>query len=196
MNLKDLIAKQRAQTNVASTPAEAPKPKTTGLPKGLPINSKPQAPAIRAPEAEPVDSLSLEGLASVDMSSMGSSEPDASESPFADYIEATKPERKLPEDLLPQQLGFVALLDSIYDILTEPELFAQSIRSIMSELSSFPEYDQLIADEDVHTIIRGMRNTMGLAKIRKQEKSRKPSTRKASGAKLLADAFSSEDLIG
>lgn len=92
---------------------------------------------------------------------------------FADEIEATAPERAITPDLTGQQMGFIESLDSIYPVLHDPDLFGQAVRIIMLELQENPEYKKLISDQDVHTIIRGMRNTMGLAKIRKQEKSRK-----------------------
>jgi hypothetical protein len=92
---------------------------------------------------------------------------------FDDEIEATAPERAITPDLTGQQMGFIESLDSIYPVLHDPDLFGQAVRIIMLELQENPEYKKLIVDQDAHTIIRGMRNTMGLAKIRKQEKSRK-----------------------
>lgn len=97
-------------------------------------------------------------------------------SEFLDEIEATAPERALAPDLTAQQIGFVEQLDGIYQILNDPELFAQSIRIVMMELQENPEYVKLVSDQDVHTMIRGMRNSMGLARIKKQEKSRKAGT--------------------
>lgn len=92
---------------------------------------------------------------------------------FEDEIEATAPERALAPDLTVQQTQFIESLDGIYPVLHDPELFGQAVRMIMLELQENPEYIKLVQDQDVHTMIRGMRNTMGLAKIRKQEKSRK-----------------------
>lgn len=92
---------------------------------------------------------------------------------FLDEIEATAPERSITIDLTPQQMNFIESLDSIYPVLHDPDLFAQAVRVIMLELQENREYKKLISDQDVATMIRGMRNTMGLAKIRKQEKSRK-----------------------
>lgn len=46
----------------------------------------------------------------------------------------------------------------------------------MIELQENQEYEKLLSDSDVHTMIRGMRRTMGLARVRKQEKSRKAKT--------------------
>jgi hypothetical protein len=57
-------------------------------------------------------------------------------------------------------------------------MFGQSVRIIMIELQENPEYEKLLSDSDVHTMIRGMRRTMGLARVRKQEKSRKAGTNK------------------
>lgn len=95
---------------------------------------------------------------------------------FPDEIEATAPDRNLPDDLTASQLSFVESLDGIYQVLNDPEMFGQSVRIIMMELQENPEYKRLISDQDVHTMIRAMRNTMGLAKIKKQEKSRKTTT--------------------
>lgn len=100
---------------------------------------------------------------------------------FEDEIEATAPDRALDSDLTPQQLSFVEVLDSIYSVVNDPEMFGQSVRMVMHELQENPEYEKLIADQDIHTMIRGMRNTMGLARIRKQEKSRKAGGKKAQG---------------
>ena len=92
---------------------------------------------------------------------------------FLDEIEATAPERAITPDLTPQQMNFIESLDSIYPVLHDPDLFGQAVRIIMLEMQENPEYKKLISDQDVATMIRGMRNTMGLARIRKQEKSRK-----------------------
>ena len=92
---------------------------------------------------------------------------------FDDEIEATAPERIFSPEMTPQMLSFIESLDSIYPVLHDPDLFGQAVRIIMLELQEHPEYKKLVGDQDVHTMIRGMRNTMGLARIRKQEKSRK-----------------------
>ena len=97
---------------------------------------------------------------------------------FDDEIEATAPDRDLPPDLLPEQLAFVESLDGIYGVLHDSEMFGQTVRMVMIELQENPEYEKLLSDSDVHTMIRGMRRTMGLARVRKQEKSRKASTNK------------------
>jgi hypothetical protein len=104
---------------------------------------------------------------------------------FMDEIEATAPDRDLPADLESNQLIFVESLDNIYQVLNDPELFGQAVRVIMTELQENPEYIKLISDQDVHTMIAAMRNTMGLARIKKQSKSRtakNTSTAKKKGA--------------
>lgn len=111
---------------------------------------------------------------------------------FADEIEATAPDRDLPADLTHQQLMFVEQLDGIYQVLNDPEMFGQSVRIIMMEMQENPEYEKLISDQDVHTMIRAMRNTMGLAKIKKQSKSR---TAKSGTAAKKRGAISA-DVLG
>lgn len=117
---------------------------------------------------------------------------------FDDEIEATAPDRDLPADMTSQQMMFVESLDSIYQVLNDPELFAQSVRMIMLELQENPEYIKLISDQDVHTMIRAMRNTMGLAKIKKQEKTRKAKGTTAAKKRgtIDADAMALLDALG
>ena len=132
-----------------------------------------------AAPTKPKESLSLDNLGSFDLSD--ADEPEVSEefAGFFDEIEATAPDRELPEDMTPDMEAFVENLNSIYLILNDSDMFAQSIRTIMMELQENPEYEKLISDQDVHVMIRAMRNTMGLARIRKQQKSRKPGVSKS-----------------
>ena len=48
----------------------------------------------------------------------------------------------------------------------------------MKELQENKEYERLLSDNDVHVMIRGMRRTMGLARVKKQGKKRGESTKK------------------
>lgn len=117
---------------------------------------------------------------------------------YADEIPATAPARELPADLSDSQRAFVVQLDSIYEIVHDPELFGNMIRTIMQELQEQPEYMNLIADQDVHTMIRGLRSSMGLAKIKKAEKATKSRGSKKAPpttamANTLDEMFNSED---
>lgn len=174
------------QPEEATSPAEPAKPKGLGLnvagsfkkptapvPTKSPASAKPK-PAPKADDGE----FSLEDLAAMNASDIPSAGSDADDSGFPDEIEATAPDRDLPPDLLPEQLAFVESLDGIYGVLHDSEMFGQTVRMVMIELQENPEYEKLLSDSDVHTMIRGMRRTMGLARVRKQEKSRKATTNK------------------
>src|SRR3546814_1170370 len=69
-------------------------------------------------------------------------------------------------------------------------MLGQSIRSVMQELQENKEFIQLVSDHDIHTMIKAIRNVMGVAKIRKEEKSSK---RKTGGAKRTASSKRSEE---
>lgn len=140
--------------------------------------------------------FSLDDLASLDESAAPALRREAERSEFVDEIEATAPDRALPEGLEAQQLNFVEQLDGIYSVLTDPEMFAQSVRLVMMELQENPEYIKLVSDQDIHTMLRGMRNSMGLARVKKQDKSRKTTTsRGKAGKKITAETESALKLL-
>lgn len=143
-------------------------------PKAVPEQPGSSTPASDSGSTDVVE-FGLADLAGFDAGSVNEVRSDTL-SWFEDEIEATAPDRPLDPDLTTQQLGFVESLDNIYQVLNDPELFGQSVRIIMMELQENPEYIKLIQDQDVHVMIRAMRNTMGMARIKKQEKSRKAGT--------------------
>jgi hypothetical protein len=202
----------------AEIPAQEAGVPAPGKPKGLGLNlagagravgaairpatqrniSQPRAGSGVADTDSAKDDGAVFGLADLaafnaDDESAPAKSPSQLDSGFLDEIEATAPDRELPPELTKQQSDFVESLDGIYSVLTDPDLFGQQVRTIMLELQENPEYIKLVQDQDVSTMIRGMRNTMGLARIKKQEKSRKSgtSTRKSARGK---SAVSDEDM--
>lgn len=164
-----------------------------------------KAPAKRpaAPSPAPSDSklgadgltgFTLDDIAGLDASETPIEEAGSISSGFLDEIEATAPDRNLPAELGPQQLAFVESLDGIYSVLHDPDFFAGSIRSIMSELQENKEYIKLVSDQDIHTMIHGMRNIMGLAVIKKTEK-KKPAAR-GKKARVDDDTMALLDSLG
>lgn len=177
--------------STAPTPSGA-----ANKPKGLGLNvagagfKKPTAPvptktpASAKPKTETLGGeFSLDDLAALDASTIEVENRNQDASGFEDEIEATAPDRDLPPDLAPEALSFVESLDGVYQVLHDPELFGQSVRLVMLELQENNEYEKLLADSDIHVMIRGMRRTMGLARVRKQEKTRKAGTNKNARAK-------------
>lgn len=116
---------------------------------------------------------------------------------FADETPAIKPTRELPEGITKEQLGFVENLDTIYEVIHDADLLGGVIRNIMIELKSQPEYTKLMAPDDFRTMVRGMRESMGLARVKKQESKAKKSggTRKS---KALDDDVMAglDDILG
>lgn len=185
--------------SIAKEPADNKVPAPLPRQKGLGLNlvgtagfKKPTAPAptktpaSAKPKAQ-TESLggefSLEDLAGLDASTIEVETRNQEASGFEDEIEATAPDRDLPPDLTAEQLSFVESLDGVYQVLHDPELFGQAVRLVMMELQDNNEYEKLLADSDIHVMIRGMRRTMGLARVRKQEKGRKAGTNKNAKAK-------------
>jgi hypothetical protein len=165
------LPESESPTNAPGVDDSTPAPNPKKLPFG---NKQPPKPTPK-PVAKPKKELDFDNLGSYDLSDVGEAETPAEQiegSGFFDEIEATAPDRELPEDLSQQGKEFVALLDSTYSIINDADMFAQQVRTIMMEMQENPEYEKLISDTDVHVMIRAMRNTMGLSRIRKQQKKR------------------------
>lgn len=173
----------------SAAPKAVSESKAPAVSTGLKLGSMPK-PAETKVAPSISDDLDLSALAALDTSEIPASETRASSAmQFPDEIEATAPIRELPEDLSAQQLTFVESLDTIYEVLHDPDLLGQSIRMVMQELQSNPEYTKLVSDHDVHTMIKSIRNVMGITKIRKDEKSAKRGTggRKSSASSKFDD---------
>lgn len=173
---------------VSESPA-APKP------SGLKLGAIPKAATAQQPVASSIpDDLDLSALASLDTSEIPeTSARESSAMQFPDEIEATAPVRELPEDLTAQQMTFVESLDTIYSVLHDPDMLGQSIRMVMQELQENPEYTKLISDHDVHTMIKSIRNVMGITKIRKEEKKTRAPAKKTASSKFDADTMAQLD---
>lgn len=163
---------------------------------GLKLGNIPAAKPTPVATAIP-DDLDLSALASLDTSEIPATEASGSNAmQFPDEIEATAPVRELPEDLTAQQVQFVESLDTIYSVLHDPDMLGQSIRMVMQELQENPEYTKLISDHDVHTMIKSIRNVMGIAKIRKDEKkTRSPGKKSSASSKFDADTMAQLDAM-
>lgn len=127
----------------------------------------------------------LDSLDALDQSTDEGIAPREQLSHFADETPATKPTRDLPEGLTKEQLGFVDLIDGVYSVMHEPDMLGGVIRNIIIELKDNPEYMKLVAPDDVRSWVRGMRESMGLAKIKKQETKSKRSGGTGKKAKLV-----------
>jgi hypothetical protein len=99
---------------------------------------------------------------------------------FSDETPATKPTREVPAECDGSMKMFIELMDNMYDteLRQDLEMMSGMIRSIMVELKANPQYIQQVRKEDIRTWVQAMRQTMGLAKIKKAEKQEK---RKAGG---------------
>jgi hypothetical protein len=140
------------------------------------LAEKPVA-ADDVPDESASISADLDSLDAISSTTLG--EAVRAETPtlvMPDLVDVQVPERDLPADITTDQKAFIDQLDQIYSIVYDPELFGQFIRVIMQELQEHPEYIKLMAPEDTHVMIRGLRETMGLAQIKKESTKRKSTT--------------------
>ena len=177
--LKKPAAPQTPEVAKPSAPA-AP---TQGVSKGLGFLKQVAAPtpaptppkAADATQTKPSAPVSddLQELLNHDVGG-SAARPAPIQSRFNDEVPAQSPDRDL-EGLDKQQLMFVESLDSVYKIVHEPDMLGGVIKSIMMELAAKPEYRKLIQPKDMHTMIKGMRDSMGMARIKKEESKAKRS---------------------
>lgn len=120
------------------------------------------------------DSSEQESLITID-----AVDPESGEG-YLDEVPATAPERELPPEMTDQMKGFVDSLDAIYRLHDDPEMFANVVRKIMSEMQDNPALVELLADQDSNALIRGLRQHAGLAQVKKQESKAKRAGNKSS----------------
>lgn len=180
-------------------------PATSGESAGGSEQPKPGLSALRLPTGardsdSPASAVAAPALDSLDALNTSEDEGVAPRGErvayFADETPAVKPTRDLPADITKEQLGFVDMIDGIYEIIHDPDLLGGVIRNIMVELKSNAEYTKLMAPEDFRTMVRGMRESMGLARVKKQESKAKKSAPRKSKA-LDDDVLAGlDDILG
>lgn len=143
--------------------------------------------------ASPSESLS--DLDAIDLDSVNETRDTPTRSGFADETPAQAPIRELPEDLSTQQKNFVDLMNGVYEMIYDPELLGNVVKSLMQELKENPEFIKLVAPDDIRTWIRAMRESMGLARVKKQETKSKRSGSSSKSTKVDADMMSDLDSL-
>lgn len=147
------------------------------------------------PKPKPV--MDLTGLATMDVSGVTETRKDSdldSEqiiSQFMDQMSADKPERELPADAESDLVELMSAMDSLYDMVHEPEMFGDALKMFMVELKSHPQYADQIQPSDIRLIVQGSRRAGLNARIKKAEKA---SSRGASSRKKKESDFG--ELLG
>lgn len=90
--------------------------------------------------------------------------------------------------------SFVESLDACYELLHDPEMLANVISNLIMEFQRNPQYEKLIAPEDVRLWISQMRANMGLAQVKKTEKKTKTKSKKKVDLDMLSDLESLANL--
>lgn len=175
-----------ATVTESTSPESAPTPPPSGGAQGLARLAGLQN--RNAPTAEPVPESATGTYSLADIEDMDAGVGIEAGPIYSDMIPAQMPDRELPEDLTQGQQDFVDLVSGLYTCMNDPQMFSNVIRNFMQELQSNPEYDKLIVDADVNAMMGGLRSSMGMAKIKKAEKSttrsKKPAKAPAMGSTL------------
>lgn len=216
-SLKEMLAKQklvaesttdRSNARSSTEPtqqSESPKASVAPVPqlaKRFGAKSQPVTPVTAIVEDRTMslsaDDFNLSDLVNLDVTETPISQPTRKVSQFDDETPAVKPTREFPADADKSLLQFIDLIDGVYEILGDPELLGNVIRSIMIELKTYPQYMKMVAKDDVRQWVRAMRDSMGLAKIKKAEKSqgRKPGASKGSSKAVDADMLQAFNDLG
>lgn len=158
-----------AGATAAATPDPSPNPATDS------VVAEPQPNS--ADESQAPVGLTLSDISQIDTDLVGipgieQAGADLTDSEgYLDQVPAAAPIRDLPTELDKQQKAFIDSLDSIYRLHDDPEMFVNMVRRIMSEMQDRPELMPLLAPggEDSNALIRGLRQSAGLAQVKKTE---------------------------
>lgn len=172
----------------ASGGTQQPKPTATKLASSS-VGSSNRDSGSDAVVVAPDSIDSLADLAAIDVSEAVEQRYDDNEnleaklSHFDDEFPASKPVRELPEDLSKQGLAFVEMLDGIYDVVHDSELLGGMLKNVMMEFQENPQFESLIAKDDLRAFVVAARKTSGLARIKKTEAKAKRGTGAGSKSK-------------
>lgn len=144
-----------------------PKPATESVPAALVSTTGPVS------DAAPQESLKVEE----------SSPPTL----MPNEVPAEAVVRELADDASPGVLKFVEMLDSVPKLFHDPDTLGQVIRNIMVSLSEEESFIQMVQPDDYKFIIRGMRDVLEGAAIKKASTKRKASPKKAKKTALDSD---------
>lgn len=87
------------------------------------------------------------------------------------------PPRDIPSEATAQQLEFIQQLDSIYGLVHDAPLFSQVIRNLMLEMKEDQALAEFISDSDIRVMVRGMRESLGVARMQKQARAKAPTAK-------------------
>lgn len=114
-----------------------------------------------------------------------------------DLVDCTAPDRELPQEMTDQMISFVKSLDSIFQLVADPEMFVDMVRKTQREMQEYPALGKLLCDADVRVAIRGMRQSAGLAQVKKQAaKESRSKTAKVNSAAVTSAMDSLLSLAG
>jgi len=181
---------------VAETPAPAAEipAATTNPPEKKAVSFKAPAKTFKVSKPEPVKAPTP---AEDSVAEMQEPTPDTAElvamPAGVGEVPANEIERILPEGATEPMLAFVALLDSVPKLFHDPETMKHQVRNIMVALQEEESFVEMIMPQDLQHIIRGMRETLEGAAIKKAAKKRAPAKKKLT--KLSADDMADLDSL-
>lgn len=189
-NLNALFGKAQQVADATSKPATTPAP-VAGFKLGAGRNAPPNPSTPSANASQPTAAAE----SNADTQAAESVTPHAEALPpaFPDHTPATLPQRDVPADVSESVQRFVESLNHLHTLTPEPELATSAIRGIMIELKSNPQYIKHVSPDDVRVIVQMMRETMGLAKITKEQKASK---RRSSNVKVAEALAELDDMFG
>jgi hypothetical protein len=166
-SLRDLVDKQNGNKEIAEAPA-APNTPLVGK-----ASADEPAEAVVLPQSEPSQPLITEGV------SASSEETDGS-APVIMHDEAAT--------------QFLHMVKGIPDLFQDPDALASSIRGVLFDLQASPHFEELLEPQDIGLMIRGMREALGIAAIRKADNKAKKGGKKKAPLNMDLTALENLDL--
>lgn len=176
------MSRPKEMVTAGSTPAPAAslaKPKLNLTPPKLSLPAKKESDDTGTAIA-PVESEQES------QTSMVTASPKASQ-PLAGEIPATECMRDLPEDMTKEMESFLGLVDRVPTLFDDPEMLGQSLRRIMTDMQTNPEFEPMLSDEDTMNIIKAAKKVLGAVQFKAETKRTKTTSNRKTKPKLSAD---------
>jgi len=197
--MNDLLKKLQS----GATPVAAPKPPVTPTVPLVPAQAKPLVPVKPGVPVVPKAQVVVPAKVTTSVTAVERTEqpaPAEAKPPAVNPVQRSVPTTLMPNEIPagaeppddPAAKAFIETITSITEYYDNPSALSGVLRTIMLELHAKPQYMQMVSDENIHNMVRAMRETLGMTQAVKAVNKSKGGGAKRKATGTIAN---SSDLI-